>query len=184
MITNFQELLTLCTSICFFFYDKFKAEGLFREEKGQVVLNLTEHSRVKTVLGKLRNVIYQCYKAYFPKCPHSANHISHGLFGRYVHDKEFVIKFLQNNSALIFVSPKEDRPMGLALISRKILRAKDINKKEHRSDKLALEEANILYDDIEWSFKKIVSGKYIASGKKQKKFSRVYKYGDFIDFHI
>ena len=43
--------------------------------------------------------------------------------------------------------------MRLALISRKILRAKDVNKKEHREDKLALEEANILYDNIEWSFK-------------------------------
>ena len=64
------------------------------------------------------------------------------------------------------------------------LKTKDINKKEHRADKLALEEANILYDDIEWSFKKIVSGKYVASGKKQKKFSRVYKYGDFNEFNI
>jgi hypothetical protein len=90
------------------------------------------------VLDKLRNVIYQGYKAYYPKYTHYANHIFHGLFGRHVHDKDFVIKFLENKSALIFVSPKEDRPMGLALISRKILRAKDVNKKEHRVDKLAL----------------------------------------------
>jgi hypothetical protein len=73
--------------------------------------------------------------------------------------------------------------MGLALISRKILRAKEINKKEHREDKLAL-EANICYDDIKWSFKKIMLGKYIASGKKLKKFLRVYKYGHFNEFHI
>jgi len=29
-----------------------------------------------------------------------------------------------------------------------------------------------------------VPGKYIASGKKKKKFTRAYKYGDLNEFHI
>ena len=76
---------------------------------------------------------------------------------------------------LIFVSPKEDRPMGLALISRSILKAKDLAKADYKVDRESLTAAGITFHDIEWSTNKILSGKYLVSGKKKKTFRRVYK---------
>jgi len=68
---------------------------------------------------------------------------------------------------LIFVSPKADRPMGLALISRSILKAKDLTKAEYKVDRESLIAARITFYDIEWSINKILPGKYLVSGKKK-----------------
>ncbi len=57
--------------------------------------------------------------------------------------------------------------MGLALISRSILKAKDLSKSEYKEDLESFIAARITFHDIEWSINKIVSGKYLVSGKKE-----------------
>ena len=172
---NIDLIITMCTSLIMEMYVQLGLTNKVVDNNGHVVFNMSKHSRVKTVLGKLRNTIFQGYRRFFPNCVHSSNHVSHGLFSKYVDDRNFIKKFLENRSVLIFVSPKEDRPMGLALISRSILKAKDLAKADYKVDRESLTAAGITFHDIEWSTNKILSGKYLVSGKKKKTFRRVYK---------
>ena len=83
---NIDLIIKMCTSIIFEMYVQLGLSNKVQEKDGKVEFNMTQHSRFKTVLGKLRNTIFQGYKRIFPNCLHTSNHISHWLFSKYVHD--------------------------------------------------------------------------------------------------